>query len=163
MVKYAYLFLLVLIVASCASQKKTDKHTLASSSLESMEIMYKKSSDNLSEFDWSMLHEFENLEINIKRYDTQAKPDSLGNYPLKEEETRKSRKKTRKEEQKQKEEQKEENEDSQLQSTDYNDFQATENTQSSTDVGSPFNLNWLWLLIVLVPAYYLIKKFVFKK
>ena len=163
MVKLAYIFLFVIVLNSCASQNRTDKHVLDSSLLNKIEKLNKEISSNTSEFVLSTLFEFEDMEINIKRYDTQAQPDSLGHYPLKEEETRKSKKNIQKEDQKQKEEQKEEKEEYQSQITSENNIETIENIQSSTDIGSPFNLNWFWLLIIPFIVYYLIKKFGLKK
>lgn len=82
---------------------------------------------------------------------------------MKEEENRKSKREKQKEEQKQKEGQKEESEISRAEIDDANKIVATEDTDDSTDVGSPFNLNWLWFLIIPALAYYLIKKFLLKK
>lgn len=153
----------MLIFVSCASHKKSEKYLDIDARLKSIEEFNRKTLSKISEFDWSLTHEFEDLDINIKRYDTQAQPDSLGNYPMKEEENRKSRREKQKEEQKQKEGQKEESEISITEIDDANKIVATEDTDDSTDVGSPFNLNWLWFLIIPALVYYLIKKFLLKK
>lgn len=150
-------------VFSCASQKKSDKH-LSTSSISDIDLNIKKEiNSGLSQIDWSKFFESEDMEIYIRRYDTTAKPDSTGSYPLKEEETRKSKRNTEKEQQTTTDETKQENTETNYNADNQIKIEQTEKKESSTEVGSPLNLNWLWLLIIPAIGFFIYKKFILKK
>ena len=163
MVKYICILLFSVFIFSCASQKKFDKH-LSASSISDIDLNIKKEiNSGLSQIDWSKFFESEDMEIYIRRYDTSAKPDSTGNYPLKEEETRKSKRNTEKEQQTTTDETKQENTETNYKADNQIKIEQIEKKESSTDIGSPFNLNWLWLLIIPAIGFFIYKKFILKK
>lgn len=163
MVKYICILLFSVFIFSCASQKKSDKH-LSASSISDIDLNIKKEMNSgLSQIDWSKFFESEDIEIYIRRYDTTAKADSTGNYPLKEEETRKSKRNTEKEQQTTTDATKQENSETNYKADNQTKIEQTEKKESSTEVGSPFNLNWLWLLIIPTIGFFIYKKFILKK
>ena len=163
MVKYICILLFSVFVFSCASQKKSHKH-LSASSISDIDLNIKKEiNSGLSQIDWSKFFESEDMEIYIRRYDTTAKPDSTGGYPLKEEETRKSKRNTEKEQQTTTDETKQENTETNYNADNQIKIEQTEKEESSTEVGSPFNLNWLWLLIIPAIGFFIYKKFILNK
>lgn len=163
MVKNLYIFLLVVFSFSCVSQKKSDKH-LSASSVSDIDLNIKKEvNTNLYQKDWSKLFESEDMEIYIRRYDTSASPDSTGNYPLKEEETRKSKRNSEKEQQTTTDETKQENSETNYKADNQSKIEQIEKKETSTEVGSPFNLNWLWFLIIPAIGFFIYKKIILKK
>lgn len=163
MVKYICILLFFTFAFSCASHKNTEKHLSASSTSNTNWSKKEDLQIGLSQIDWSKFFESEDLEIYIRRYDTSAKPDSTGNYPLKEEETRKSKRNTEKEQQTTTDETKQDNSETNYKSDNQTKIDQTEKKESSTEVGSPFNLNWLWLLIIPAIGFFIYKKFILKK
>lgn len=162
MVKYICI-LLFSVFFSCASQKKSDEH-LSASSISDIDLNIKQEiNSGLSQVDWSKFFEYEDMEIYIRRYDTTAKPDSTGNYPLKEEENRKSKRNTEKEQQTTTDETKQENTEIEYDANNQIKIEQTKKKESSTEAGSPFNLNWLWLLIIPAIGFFIYKKFIMKK
>lgn len=134
------------------------------SSISDIDLNIKKEiNSGLSQIDWSKFFESEDMEIYIRRYDTSAKSDSTGNYPLKEEETRKSKRNTEKEQQTTTDETKQKNSETNFNADNQIKIDQTEKKESSTDVGSAFNLNWLWFLIIPAIGFFIYKKFILKK
>jgi len=163
MVRFIGILLFLVLFISCASRKKSDKH-ISASSISGIDLNINKAKDNsLHQFDWSIVRDNIDLDINIKDYDTSANPDSVGNYPLKSETNIKSKRKTETEQQKVTEESKKENANTHYTANNQTVTEETEHIESSTEAKSPFNLNWLWLLIIPVAGYLLIKKYYLKK
>lgn len=148
MIKFICLLLFLVFLISCASRKKTDSHLSASSVLDTNLSVTGRSADNLWRTDWSRFFESEDMDIYIRKYDTSAKPDSAGNYPLKEEERIRSNRNTRKEQQTAAGESKQEDTGIKYTAVSHTDIAADQSEESAVETESLFNLNWLWLLIV---------------
>lgn len=162
MVRILYIFL-IFIIASCASHKRSDKELLVSESLDISKSLNMKKKTSISEIDWESIHEWSEWEFVFKKYDTTKQPDPLGNYPLKDEGTLKGSNNRKRETNKLKDTDIEESETQKTQSTGSLNVKGFENIEQSTEVASPFNLNWLWLLLFLLPIGFFIKKFIFNK
>lgn len=154
---FAFLFL------GCAAKKKTDKSMVAYSESFIDENIDSKKKTLSSWNDLFSFSESENIVINIKRYDTTAKPDSVGMYPLKEEQTISS---TRNTEAKQTltGEQKEKAQQTKKKRTqEKSKSNERLKTGYSVDVAGGNNIVWLWVffsVIGILVLYFLIKKLI---
>lgn len=163
MVKYICILLFSIFFFSCASQKKSDKHLYATSISDIDVNIQKEINSGLSLIDWSKFFESEDTEIYIRRYDTTAKPDSTGKFPLKEEEVRKSIRNTGKEQQTTTDETKQVNLITNYKADNQIKIEQAEKDELFVKVGSAFNMKWLFLLIIPTIGFFIYKKVILKK
>lgn len=163
MIRFFILFLFSSLFLSCASHKSNESHLDYQQEIKQVETSNKLIESSANQIDWSLVYALEDIEINIKRYDTSALPDAKGNYPLKEEQNLKKQKETQatnSSEQKldiKTEESKKEDKKEVL-----NIINDELNT-SNQEVGYSFSFGYLWIIALLIAAIYLIKKYIFKK
>lgn len=92
-----YIIAVSFLFLGCATQRKSDKTIVSSEDSKIDENITLEKKSLLTWSDLLSFRESEDIEINIKKYDTTAKPDSTGKYPLMEEQTLKSNRNTQKE------------------------------------------------------------------
>ncbi|MFC4673446.1 hypothetical protein [Dysgonomonas termitidis] len=163
MVRIICLLFFFIFLSSCASRKKKDSHLSVSSASGASLSVTGRSADSLWHADWSRFFESEDTDIYIRKYDTAAKPDSAGNYPLQEEKNIRSRRNAQKEQQTAAGESKREDTRTDYTAASLTDITADQKEESATETASLFNLNWLWFIIIPAVGIFIIKKFILKK
>lgn len=168
MVKLLYVLFLIVFLVSCACRNSSSRNLSASSASGVDWSLNKTVNAGVSQTDWSKVFEMQDLDINLREYDTSAKPDSAGNYPLKREGNIKYGRRTENEQQASTEKSMQENLESNYTASNQTNIEESENKDSSVSTGSLFNLNWLWLLIIPAGIFLFIHrskilKFILKK
>ncbi|MDR2004387.1 MAG: hypothetical protein LBQ74_15265 [Prevotella sp.] len=168
MIKFSYVLLLIVLIVSCASRNSSNRN-LSASSVSGVDWNVNKTVNaGVSQIDWSKVFDMQDLDISIREYDTTAKPDSAGNYPLKREENIKQRRETENERQVSTDKSLQGNIENNYTAGNQTNIDESENKDSDISAGSLFNLNWLWLLIIPAGIFLFIHrskilKFILKK
>lgn len=162
---FIYIIAASFLFFGCATQRKTDKIIVSSEDSKIDENIISEKKTLLTWSDLLSFRESEDIEINIKKYDTTAKPDSTGRFPLIEEQTLKSNRNTQKE-QIVSGEKKTESNLTKIKRTERK-IKSNERLKTgySMDVAGGNYIVWLWIALAIIGGvllYFLIPK-VFKK
>lgn len=168
MTRFSCVLLFIVFLVSCACRNSSNRSLSASSASGVDWNVNKTVNAGVSQTDRSKVFDMQDLDISIREYDTAAKPDSAGNYPLKREENIKQRRRTENEQQASTEKSIQGNIESNYTAGNQTNIEESENEDSSVSAGSLFNLNWLWLLIIPAGIFLFIHrskilKFILKK